>query len=653
MSPIHHAGAAKGWSLSLRCRWRAAADARLRRVEAERDVAVAAALVHASGPARVALGANETATVTLVRDGARFLDAFVAHYRALGVRAMVFIDNGSTDGTLERLAALPEATVYRCPLPFLAFEVAMRRSALGRIVDGGWALVVDMDEHFASPLPEAARLPDVAGYCAARGFTAVVTQMIDLFPARDDELDDPAFIETHVWIDPEPPRERPYFAVGNRSSDDRIALHFGGARARAFGTHGLMLTKHALFRNDGSVYLKNPHYVAGARVADFSAALLHYKLAGGFAARVRAERRRADARHVENARYAARLGGLSVAAWPRRRFPGVAGLVDLGLLVTPPAPFASTPFVSVIVPLFNEAPRVEALLDALLAQDYPADRYEVLLVDNGSTDATLALCRARGDARVVVLEERAAQGPDAARNRALPVARGAVIAFTDGDCRPRRDWLAAGVAALATADLAGGEVRATTSEPPSLAELYDALTFLRHADSIARRGTAFTANLFVRRAVFAALGPFPVLAGWNGDAAFSARATARGFKLIYAPAALVEHPARAYAELAAKVRRIGRGQGVAGAPPAGRPSTRASPLRLGRWLAKPHVAHLSPFRLRQALRARGETVPLARGVLLWLLGVALLAIGLAAFAAGRSERLAPRLSLHRLKKIRV
>ncbi|HEX9723090.1 MAG TPA: glycosyltransferase, partial [Vicinamibacteria bacterium] len=50
---------------------------------------------------------------------------------------------------------------------------------------------------------------------------------------------------------------------------------------------------------------------------------------------------------------------------------------------------ALAPFVSVIVPAFNEERHVEQTLRGLLAQDYPQDRYEILVADGGSTDGTV------------------------------------------------------------------------------------------------------------------------------------------------------------------------------------------------------------------------------------------------------------------------
>ena len=94
--------------------------------------------------------------------------------------------------------------------------------------------------------------------------------------------------------------------------------------------------------------------------------------------------------------------------------------------------------ISVIVPVFNQAGRLGDCLDALLQQDLPAGSFEVIVVDNGSGDESMAVARQRPAVRLLAEPRRSAY---AARNRGIRAARGALIAFTDADCIPRPDWL--------------------------------------------------------------------------------------------------------------------------------------------------------------------------------------------------------------------
>jgi len=94
--------------------------------------------------------------------------------------------------------------------------------------------------------------------------------------------------------------------------------------------------------------------------------------------------------------------------------------------------------ISVIVPVFNTATYLKHCIDALETQDYPRDKYEIIMVDNNSTDGSDQI--AAGYPAVRLLRE-SKQGSYAARNRGISEAAGSIIAFTDSDCAPMPDWL--------------------------------------------------------------------------------------------------------------------------------------------------------------------------------------------------------------------
>src|SRR3954451_19061576 len=107
--------------------------------------------------------------------------------------------------------------------------------------------------------------------------------------------------------------------------------------------------------------------------------------------------------------------------------------------------------ISVVVATHNRATRLRALLDALASQTLPAEKFEVVVVDDGSRDDTPAvLARAAaaidGGPRTVVLTQPVAGGPAAARNRGWRAASAPLVAFTDDDCRPTATWLEALIA---------------------------------------------------------------------------------------------------------------------------------------------------------------------------------------------------------------
>jgi glycosyltransferase involved in cell wall biosynthesis len=222
----------------------------------------------------------------------------------------------------------------------------------------------------------------------------------------------------------------------------------------------------------------------------------------------------------------------------------------------------AAPDVSVVVPVKDGAESLPTLLAALSAQHGVAN-VEVIVVDNGSTDDTVSVAAAHPFVTHVVNEE--VPGSYAARNAGLAVARASVLAFTDADCTPEPGWLAAGLAALAStgADLIGGGIRANVSEQPTVWERYDRAVYLRQEDVVTHGGWAVTANLFVRRHVFDAVGSFDATLLSGGDREFCLRAGRGGFRIAYAPDALVRHePRKSGREIWRLNRRIGTGFAV-------------------------------------------------------------------------------------------
>lgn len=113
--------------------------------------------------------------------------------------------------------------------------------------------------------------------------------------------------------------------------------------------------------------------------------------------------------------------------------------------------------VSVVIPLYNKAPYIGRALDSVAAQDFTD--FELIVVDDGSTDGGAEIAEGYGDARVRLVRQPNA-GPGAARNRGIEEARGAIIAFLDADDEWLPGYLAEGVRLL---DESGGEAAAATS----------------------------------------------------------------------------------------------------------------------------------------------------------------------------------------------
>lgn len=208
------------------------------------------------------------------------------------------------------------------------------------------------------------------------------------------------------------------------------------------------------------------------------------------------------------------------------------------------------PSVSVVVPVLDAARTLPGCLEALDALD-PVP-HEILLVDNGSKDGSRELLtdfaeRHTGH-RVRVIDE-ARRGAAAARNAGIRLAAGEIIAFTDSDCSPAKDWLREVTNPFSDASVAAVAGRVVASPAASTLELFSALYTLRlpetpsrHRRWTPRTGGFPTANFAVRRELALELEGFDEAVEIYGeDYDFCARLYAHGATIAYTPEALVTH----------------------------------------------------------------------------------------------------------------
>lgn len=236
--------------------------------------------------------------------------------------------------------------------------------------------------------------------------------------------------------------------------------------------------------------------------------------------------------------------------------------------------------VSVIVPVHNNAGTIRRCLAALVAQSYPASLTEIIVVDDGSTDG-LGEVVAEFPCKLVAQDNR---GSYAARNHGVASSRGSILAFTDSDCIPDRDWITRGVSTLAGnagAGLVAGAVDTFARDPqrPTAVETYDLVKAFPQQRYAQEYHFGATANVFTRRSVFEAVGGFDERLRSGGDGEWGRRVHAGGFGVVYAADVIVRHPARAsWGELYAKMRRVNRASAQVRAVE-GRPRRRADALR--------------------------------------------------------------------------
>jgi glycosyltransferase involved in cell wall biosynthesis len=213
--------------------------------------------------------------------------------------------------------------------------------------------------------------------------------------------------------------------------------------------------------------------------------------------------------------------------------------------------------VSVIIPVLRDWDLLEKCLTLLRPQVNALPDHEIIVVDNGPQE--LAVESRPVGARYIHCPRGFSY---AARNAGLAVAKGDIIAFTDADCLPSPNWLAAGCQSLLSdpsIDLAGGQVE-VFAENNSLCSLYECIYSFRQDENVQKAGVSVTANLFVRSSVFSHIGTFREDFESGGDYEFCKRATNAGHRIAYVPEAVIRHPARSsLSSLLRRRARVARG----------------------------------------------------------------------------------------------
>lgn len=284
---------------------------RSRLQEAARRRRFSRAVEHLHGAITVPEG--EVLAIVLVRDGAYYMDAFFDYYRSLGIRYFAFIDNGSTDGTVARLQKEAGCVVDRAVLPLAQYEDLLRAYPAQTYGRDRWCLYVDMDEQFDFAGREAGGLPALLRYLETHGHTALMAQMLEMFPpvplAQVKELSFGAALETFTHYDISAVQSYEYHAAdidfeallrGNQLSTQALKFKFGGVRGKVFG-EACCLTKHPLIFNGAHVVpAPHPHLSQNVVVSDMTAVIRHYKFAGNIVARDAASANRGDLAHGED-----------------------------------------------------------------------------------------------------------------------------------------------------------------------------------------------------------------------------------------------------------------------------------------------------------------------------------------------------------------
>lgn len=215
------------------------------------------------------------------------------------------------------------------------------------------------------------------------------------------------------------------------------------------------------------------------------------------------------------------------------------------------------PEYSVIVPAYQAAGEIARCVQALDRQSIPRERYEIIVVDDGSTDGTADAARAAGADRVLRIPHA---GPSAARNAGLEAARGEIVLFTDADCEPSPRWVERMVAPFSDPEVMGSKGTYRTRQRSLIARLvqreyeirYERMARAARIDFIDTYAAAYRRKLLLQAGGFDPA--FPIPSAEDIDLSF--RLAQAGHRLVFVPEAWVwhTHPDRLWTYLMRKGR---------------------------------------------------------------------------------------------------
>lgn len=282
----------------------------------------------------------------ILKNGAEHIQSFVEHYTRLGLNNFVFLDNGSSDQTIEclrkQIGGNKRLFILQCLLPFRHFQFWMRRYLYWFYGENKWCFVSDIDERFLGPW-EKSQIYCMLDYLEAYRFTSVTSQMLDLFPKNAVGFKDPERNlrpkEDHAFYDLTAISKENDTEGFQGRGIDFIKVHRGGIRQKVFGLHRVNLTKSCpvYFKRNTNFFI-HPHKISNLRPADFTGLLMHFKFTSGFHRQVK-EAVIQKNYFKDSAEYFAyhktleEQGSVVFYSNSSRKFEGYHSLVEQGFLV--------------------------------------------------------------------------------------------------------------------------------------------------------------------------------------------------------------------------------------------------------------------------------------------------------------------------------
>ncbi len=252
---------------------------------------------HLYGKRNIKCNKNNFVVLCLVKNGKEYIENYIRYYKKLKAKHFFFIDNGSTDGTVDLLKQYDNVTIYQTDLFHKKYESEIRNTIIEEHCRDRWCLYADIDEFFDYPYSDRISMKQFLKYLNPRKYTAILAYVLDMFPKKvlfKSEREEDLLIE-HCYYDISNITKDDYFShikafcCYNKLSDPTMTSYSGGIRKDLFKTttSSYLLVKHPLMFVNGKVEpVIDPQYCNKAYIADVNGLVRHYKFTTEFKKRV-------------------------------------------------------------------------------------------------------------------------------------------------------------------------------------------------------------------------------------------------------------------------------------------------------------------------------------------------------------------------------